>query len=636
MATPDFLSDMAQQQMTEDETFALGGGTSGTLPNMIGFPPELLPSSSGGANNTLLTDPTQRQLPAFTPPRQRPPAPASITDPNNPNPPYMTPTGGTKPAGGVGQGGTGLASTDDPMAVLRQIVFGVGGVTDTWNKMSKEDQATVRRMAGVLEDSWKQQQQLGTRIEEAQKQLIDMQLAGAKKQMDMDDALTQWAQRTPTRQAAYALGMHMAAPLSVLAAIGGALTKTNAIGLLSATNGIMEGINSGSEEKYQDALNQWKIKYDAMNDHMERSNKIFETLKDAYAGRLDAEEKAAARARQATQDQLAPDQLKIDSNAALWKQKSDVWRQMGVLAAAMERMRDVGFNRLLGFGLGGDSYGQPISDATRLRDLPQNETGALQLIDALERGGIRGIQPSRYNANLQMFMAEMKSYPDETIAEAKQIWQGGPAQVAALRSAATAAGRVAGSIEGAANTLKQTIPKLRQLASYVNNKYGWRPLNALKVNTALLREDPLVRQFVNLNESARNDYFMVVARSGRALADRARNMEQLDARENYQVYLAELKVIEFEMLTAEAGYRGAMLPETYQRPVMTPGHIPMPFVGPSGDQPGLDAQAQREIEDFLGLKGSGAAGLGGGGTANDPAGIGAAGGANSEDPLGLL
>jgi hypothetical protein len=62
----------------------------------------------------------------------------------------------------------------------------------------------------------------------------------------------------------------------------------------------------------------------------------------------------------------------------------------------------------------------------------------------------------------------------------------------------------------------------------------------------------------------------------------------------------------------------------------------MPFVGPSGDQPGLDAQAQREIEDFLGLKGSGAAGLGGGGTANDPAGIGAAGGANSEDPLGLL
>jgi hypothetical protein len=147
--------------------------------------------------------------------------------------------------------------------------------------------------------------------------------------------------------------MHLAAPLSILAAIGGAATKTNAIGLLQATTGIVQGINSGSELRYRASLDEWKTRYEALSDHLTRVNDTFKTMQTAYTGMADADERAAARTRLMTQDQLEQSQLKLGNQLKLLEASNKFGAVLANQAKAVAAMDAAWTRSLMGVGLMG-------------------------------------------------------------------------------------------------------------------------------------------------------------------------------------------------------------------------------------------------------------------------------------------
>jgi hypothetical protein len=128
-----------------------------------------------------------------------------------------------------------------------------------------------------------------------------------------------WADSTPTRQAAYANAMHAAPILSILTALGGRLTKLNGQQMLAATTGIVQGVNAGSEKKYEDAYNAWMSSYQKIKDHHARMMEYYRLMLDAYAGRADAPQKAAEAARRMAGDLLDEKQMKLSNTLNTFK-----------------------------------------------------------------------------------------------------------------------------------------------------------------------------------------------------------------------------------------------------------------------------------------------------------------------------
>jgi hypothetical protein len=128
-----------------------------------------------------------------------------------------------------------------------------------------------------------------------------------------------WADSTPTRQAVYANAMHTAPILAVLTALGGRLTKLNGQQMLAATTGIVQGVNAGSEKKYEDAYNAWMSSYQKIKDHHARMMEYYRLMLDAYAGRADAPQKAAEAARRMAGDLLDEKQMKLTDRVNTFK-----------------------------------------------------------------------------------------------------------------------------------------------------------------------------------------------------------------------------------------------------------------------------------------------------------------------------
>lgn len=150
-----------------------------------------------------------------------------------------------------------------------------------------------------------------------------------------DQEMEQWLASTPTRQAAYATSMHAAPALAILTALGGKLTRLNGLQMLSATNGIVQGLNEASEKKYNDALESWKAAYTKMREHQQRLMDAHRLMLTAYQGRADAYQKAADAARRMTGDILDDKQRQIS-------QKIDTFKAQ---AAALDKIARVNLAR---------------------------------------------------------------------------------------------------------------------------------------------------------------------------------------------------------------------------------------------------------------------------------------------------
>lgn len=123
-----------------------------------------------------------------------------------------------------------------------------------------------------------------------------------------DKEIAHWLTQTPTREAAYSTNMHAAPVLAILTAIGGSVTRLNGQQMLAATNGIVQGLNESSEEKYDSAWKAWQASYQAMRDHQQQLTRARQLMLTAYQGRADAYQRAGEAARRMTGDLLSAEQ----------------------------------------------------------------------------------------------------------------------------------------------------------------------------------------------------------------------------------------------------------------------------------------------------------------------------------------
>jgi hypothetical protein len=206
--------------------------------------------------------------------------------------------------------------------------------------LDSDEKDALRKKTAIYNDLINQQKAFGREEDAIAQKIADLKVSAVKDEMTQDQKLDQWVQNTPTRQAIYATGMHMMAPLSILAAIGGAVTKNNAMTMLAANAGIVEGINSGSEAKYNEALDRWKIGYQRMQDHAKNTEKMFNQMIDAYQGLGNARERAAARTRMILGDQLDAAQLKVGTDVQLLDSTLKAAKITESYAAALDRVEN--------------------------------------------------------------------------------------------------------------------------------------------------------------------------------------------------------------------------------------------------------------------------------------------------------
>jgi hypothetical protein len=173
-----------------------------------------------------------------------------------------------------------------------------------------------------------QEQATGGRAVEAQE---DVSLEAARQAGELsqvDPEIQKWVDSTPTRQAVYASSMHAAPVLAILMAIGGKVTKQSGQTMLAAQTGMVQGLNEGSEKKYNDAVEKWKAGFQALQDHQARMMEAHRLMLTAYQGRADAYQKAAEAARRMTGDILDKEQRKVSETTDLWKAQSEGWYRL--------------------------------------------------------------------------------------------------------------------------------------------------------------------------------------------------------------------------------------------------------------------------------------------------------------------
>jgi hypothetical protein len=109
----------------------------------------------------------------------------------------------------------------------------------------------------------------------------------------------QFTEKPPERQ----IGITSVAPFLIgLAALGGKVAGLHATTMLGATNGMVQGLIQGNEEKYRDQKAQFDATYQQYRDKWDQHNKIFNEMREVYKGRVDADQKALQFARQLQHD----------------------------------------------------------------------------------------------------------------------------------------------------------------------------------------------------------------------------------------------------------------------------------------------------------------------------------------------
>ena len=159
------------------------------------------------------------------------------------------------------------------------------------------------------------------------KQVSDLnakQAADEKQFMTMADqraqaASQQFSGTPPQRQKNILSNL---APLLLLTAFGGKITKIHASAMLGATSGIVKGYTEGKEELFQESVQKYQQSYQQFKDHQEQQDKVLKVYEDAYKERLDWREKALQATLKSMDDQyqrtrnLVEDKHRLDEARA--------------------------------------------------------------------------------------------------------------------------------------------------------------------------------------------------------------------------------------------------------------------------------------------------------------------------------
>lgn len=246
---------------------------------------------------------------------------------------------------------------------------GMGGIMAEFNRLDANTIAALQQMTGLqgealhdliltsgstlteaianIKQSILEQKGSAALYDANRQKQADTQWEASKQLWSDDKKLLDWAQKQPTRQAAYANVMHLTPLLSILAAIGGKATGVSATAMLGATAGIIQGVNAGAENQFHDAVDKWQAQYDALKDHMNNMQEVYKQMYDAYGTRADAADKAIEHTRNILGDQLMESQMKMGNAATIFNAQMQVYNQIGTNALAFQKIKEAALGRAM-------------------------------------------------------------------------------------------------------------------------------------------------------------------------------------------------------------------------------------------------------------------------------------------------
>lgn len=479
------------------------------------------------------------------------------------------------------QGGTVGAGDTSGMTPDQVLAQQAGAATGAFNRYMSMSQDALAHTQSLIDAHVKAENERWAKEDADLEKANQLREQKAKALEDADKALTDYANKTPTRQAVYASAMHITPMLAILTAIGGAATHTSGLAMLGAMNGLVQGVGQGMENRFTDAYNQWKTSYDNFKDHMNNMQQVYQGYIDAYQGRADAKEKAAEHARTSLQDQLSVEQLKTATSAQQMEAQFKLADSLANHVIALEKVKD------------SVAYRSSVSAESQTMN---DRFLAQQILSSGDMNGVLGGAFGRSRFSLpdrERVMGVVQSmYAEQHANDPKYNRPGGDQLLAqdaanwvtlaksnaqAAQRAQQAAATQAGGLEFAAATLRNTMPNLIALATYVDNTYGWTPLDRLANNTRLMANDPRVRAFVNMNQQAINDYKVIGARARSSTGEeREKNADQMSTGVDLKAYKAGALAVGLEMQSAELGAQQSMRRETYQPELASGGTTPLP------------------------------------------------------------
>jgi len=125
--------------------------------------------------------------------------------------------------------------------------------------------------------------------------------------------------------------------LMILTAIGGQLTRSSGMAMLSGMTGMMNGLTAGSRQQYEDAYKDFRTNYEQQRDRMALMQRIYDQRLDAYKGRADAAQLAAKAAHDAIGDITQQEQNLISN----FKTQQNIQLQLDKLAEQAQNHRDM-------------------------------------------------------------------------------------------------------------------------------------------------------------------------------------------------------------------------------------------------------------------------------------------------------
>jgi hypothetical protein len=456
-----------------------------------------------------------------------------------------------------------------------------------------------------------------TARQEAAKALEAQQMAKAAELQSMESKLDLWAMNTPTRQASYAAAMHMAAPLSILAAVGGAVTHANGLAMLNATTGVVEGINKGAENQFQDAMTKWQAAYERMRDHQATMEKVHNTYLEAYQGRLDAQDKAVEHARTVMGDQLQMDQLKIGNSRQNYLIQRDVLKDSANWKLAIDKIAAARAARL------GSAQMINAQDVDfRAWRLLQGEDPS-KVFYGMPRG-VAGmpLQNAIWNRVRELYAYQHQSdpqyagKPELMNADAAQFVNNAREQHVAQNRALLQAAAASAKIQVADRMLQNSIPMAKAASDQVS-RLPWRPLQEYLQKGELAANFPAMHALAVRANAVQADYKAMQQRFGTsAISEREQWADTLMTASSKQAFDTDLYNIQQEgeanvqatrqamdprMYAPAGGWAGATggnyQPTPYQAPGTTPppGWTGMPGSGgtPAAPAPGTVSKGYR-------------------------------------------
>src|SRR5215831_7963388 len=133
--------------------------------------------------------------------------------------------------------------------------------------------------------------------------------------------------------------------LMILTAIGGQLTRSSGMAMLSGMTGMMNGLTAGSRQQYEDAYKDFRTNYEQQRDRMALMQRIYDQRLDAYKGRADAAQLAAKAAHDAIGDiteqaQNHRDMMDVRQQLAdIQQQRADTYRTKQENAAGAQKQQ---------------------------------------------------------------------------------------------------------------------------------------------------------------------------------------------------------------------------------------------------------------------------------------------------------